>query len=362
VPSSSQATGGARLRIRVLLIALVCVLTGGAVAGGPIALAQPQGPAPGGVRLTISPTSLWTDFVGQVHVVGYVHNDGIDVGNVQVLIDLLDSSGRTLRTDIEFVQNVFLRPGESSPFDHPFRPPTGYRTYRVREASAVPGVVAPLRALRVSSTAAQPTGSSPVVISGTVTNVGPERTDAAKIQVTFLDDGGTPRYVAGTVAVNSKGNLDIDPGQSAPWSIVRRQDMPTSWTHTMIIAEDTLISGDLQPAADTRVRIAAVSAARTPRPDAALRRHARVTNAGAAAPTAPVPDTRLAVTPVAPQAQTAAITTLARPRRLAAALGWSDLLLPLLLILGTLGLVFAVTLVSLAALRLRATAPGSARS
>jgi hypothetical protein len=319
--------------------------------------AEPQ------VRLSIGPASSYVDNTGQTHIVGYIHNDGVDVEVARATVELLDGAGKVIGRDTAYAQNATIRPGEISPLDHPFKASSypGYASFRLRDPIARPGVRLPMRKLKVVVTAVNRTGGGAYTVQGTATNTGAEQMVGGKIQLTFLDDAGVTRWVAGTVAINARNDVVLDPGATANWYIPRREDAPTTWTHYVLTAEDPLFTGDLQPAAASTAGIAPVPRRGVSDAGTTSISHTPLVDAGAVAPSSPLPDTRAPVG-VAPASAGAGLTTVAHPRRIEDPLGWGSLILPFGVVLGLLGLVFLVTLSFLAALRLRATSPGPRRA
>jgi hypothetical protein len=318
--------------------------------------------ATGVVSLSEGPSSTYVDKIGLTHIVGYLHNSGVDVEAAKSTVELLDASGAILKTDDVYVLNDVIRTGENSPFDYPFTPPTGYSSYRLVDPTANPTLVTAQREARITITATDKTGGSPYLVHGTVTNPTQDTWLAAKIELIFVDGAGITRYVAGTIAENDRFNFDVAPGASASWYVPYSTDQPTTWTTILppVVETPIFTPTPLAPASPTRIATAPGTRSRSL--GLGTIGHTPVLDAPAVAPSTPLPDERKALTPQTVEDPVAStLTTAANPHSLGKALTWSSLLIPVLGAAGVLALIFLVTLVFLAFLRLRATDPGRPR-
>jgi hypothetical protein len=120
-------------------------------------------------------SSQWgPDSAGYEHVVGEVKNSGPGVASlVEVDFNFYNRSGTLLQTDFTFASITDMNPGDKSPFEDVFSPPSGYDHYSITSITPAPFTDAPNHyfTTRVTNTFVDSVGATHIV--GTVRNTTP---------------------------------------------------------------------------------------------------------------------------------------------------------------------------------------------
>lgn len=169
-------------------------------------------------------------FIGLVKNVG---ND--DAHNIKVNADVLDGKGRIITSDDDSLFGSVLRPGQVTGFDIDiFDSPDTWAKVNLTpstEDSSLQSVAS----FTVSGTQIGTDSSGGYVISGTVTNPGPNDVRPARVRVTAYDAGGEVVAVNDTLTDAHDG---IDAGKSDTFSInIRRKDIKIDHYDFLVYAD-----------------------------------------------------------------------------------------------------------------------------
>ena len=180
-------------------------------------------------------SSQWgPDSSGYEHIVGEVQNTGTATETlIEINLDFYNSSGVVIGSDYTFTTVDPLAPGEKSPFEDIFTPPSGYASYSITSVTPSASSTAANRNFGTAITSTYTDSLGYRNIAGTITNWNTTTADSVEAVFTFYNSSGVA--VAQNYAFVSSTSADIGAQQNSTFDESLSPDEPAYTSYAIIV-------------------------------------------------------------------------------------------------------------------------------